>query len=448
MRRPGRTAIIAIAAVVVVATVAAGIAIFRSSPKRRPPALDLPGVTLPPPPPAGLRALTVTAFGAVGDGVHDDTAAIQAAINAQQSAVGAKVYLPAGAFLVRGLKDGPTDPPRDSEVALVVEGAGMDKTTIRTSTGALWAPPGPGRSVPQLMVDNLTMDGNYSGVVAHPGSPPGSLEANPVSAMVNLPYPGQSISAPTQSYAGRLHQFRRVRFYRATGFVFQPTKAYITDSVFDSDGQPDLPLTLTNTELSAPLPGGTEISSILLPRLDFRVWPGLRLVINPGPHQQLLTCAAKAPASDGPVSLAVRPGVTATTTYPAGTAVRLARSHADTLGSGGTTSIVIDNQFVDGTGNYADFVGSAVNPARLIFSGNRSLRYRQGGLYGMGWYSVITDNELRNQVSGSGVGYDATSNRSWHGHNLIRGNTFGNLALPRPSDLGTGDEVIGNTLSP
>lgn len=39
-------------------------------------------------------------FGAVGDGIHDDTAAIQAALNAAQQAGGGTVYLPVGTYLI------------------------------------------------------------------------------------------------------------------------------------------------------------------------------------------------------------------------------------------------------------------------------------------------------------------------------------------------------------
>jgi hypothetical protein len=435
--------------VVVIAAVAAT-AILRRSPSRPPaggaPAPDAHTVPAPAAPPSGLRRLSVATFGAAGDGVQDDTAAIQRAVNAQQATTGAEVFLPAGTYRVRGLKAGPTDPPRDSDVALIVAGAGMDATTIRTTTGAIWGVPGGAVRVPELVVADLTLDGNYQGVTPRPGFPPGALDANPASSMVNLPYPGQAITAASQSYAGRLHQFLRVRFYRATGFVFQPTKAYITASIFDSDGQPDLPLTPTTTALVAPLAAGAPIDAVTVPRLDFRVWPGLRLVLDPGPHQQLLTLAAAAPAGDGPVTLAIRRGPVAAAAYPAGTPLRLARSHADTLGSGGTTALVTDDQFVDGAGNYADFVGSPTNPAHLDFEHNRSLRYRQGGLYGLGWYSRIVGNDLRNDVPGSGVGYDASSNAAWHGFNLVTGNTFVNLTLPPPTALRPGDQLTNNTV--
>lgn len=61
------------------------------------------GAVPPPSPVAGGGALSVRDFGAVGDGVADDTDAIQAAIDAGSSgddAVGAQVYAPAGTYAV------------------------------------------------------------------------------------------------------------------------------------------------------------------------------------------------------------------------------------------------------------------------------------------------------------------------------------------------------------
>lgn len=49
---------------------------------------------------AGKPWFDVTAFGAAGDGVTDDTAAIQAAINAAAAAGGGTVFVPAGTYLV------------------------------------------------------------------------------------------------------------------------------------------------------------------------------------------------------------------------------------------------------------------------------------------------------------------------------------------------------------
>jgi parallel beta-helix repeat protein len=48
-----------------------------------------------------LKTFQVTDFGAVGDGVHNDTAAIQAAINEASMQGGAKVYLPKGIYILK-----------------------------------------------------------------------------------------------------------------------------------------------------------------------------------------------------------------------------------------------------------------------------------------------------------------------------------------------------------
>lgn len=52
-----------------------------------------------------MKTLNVEDYGAVHDGVTDDTAAIQAAIDAAYDAGGGVVYFPAGLYIVSELDD-------------------------------------------------------------------------------------------------------------------------------------------------------------------------------------------------------------------------------------------------------------------------------------------------------------------------------------------------------
>ena len=70
-------------------------------------------------PPVFQEPFNVRAFGAVGDGVHDDTAAIQAAIDAASAGLGGVVYLPPGGYRTSAPLTLPTD-----SISLV--GAGVE----------------------------------------------------------------------------------------------------------------------------------------------------------------------------------------------------------------------------------------------------------------------------------------------------------------------------------
>ena len=90
--------------------------------------------------------VNVKDFGAVGDGVHDDTAAIQAAL---QAGSGGVVYLPSGTYLVSAALVIPAN--------TVLQGAGRSLATILASTGGDWSAPSPSTWV--FVVGSVNTDG-------------------------------------------------------------------------------------------------------------------------------------------------------------------------------------------------------------------------------------------------------------------------------------------------
>lgn len=99
-------------------------------------------VNLPHTPPDSITGATATTvydvtqapYSATGDGVTDDSGAIQSAINAANTAGGGIVHLPAATYLVDNfiqLKSG-----------VKLRGAGMDSTTVKAGSGIL-SPEGP-----------------------------------------------------------------------------------------------------------------------------------------------------------------------------------------------------------------------------------------------------------------------------------------------------------------
>ena len=103
-------------------------------------------------------------FGATGDGVTNDTAAIQAAVNAAAAAGGGQVYIPAGTYIVSG--DGTSSHGcilLSSNVSVI--GAGMGNTIIQLQDGSDHGITGIFRDhsdVPEhdISMSDLTINGN------------------------------------------------------------------------------------------------------------------------------------------------------------------------------------------------------------------------------------------------------------------------------------------------
>jgi hypothetical protein len=321
----------------------------------------------------GGMVYNVKAYGAKGDGVTSDTQAIRNAINAQQTNCNGYVYFPGGTYLVPAINNSqasfvpaPGNGSRNATCTLYLQGAGMYSTILQaTSSNPILAVNYNGAGFPnvaQVIAQDMTFDGNYSGVNGGLVPQPSSGASEIIS--LGIPFePGNNNATSTGIY----NIFQRDRFYRAPGFTFQPTSNdNIQDSVFDSDGQPDV-------------------------------------------------------ASGG--------------------------LHWDILGSGGTVAIVQNNVYENSSGNYADFVSS--NPAfppHLIFTGNQSINHQIGGLYALGSTTIVANNVLQNNFSGSYIGYDASTISADRSDNQVYGNTLKNILVNNGSASFSsyGDLVYGN----
>ncbi len=82
-----------------------------------------------------MAIFNVLSFGAVGDGVHDDRAAIQAAVDAAYAAGGGTVYLPAGTYAISNGDVKPTYAGIQLKSNVTLEGAGMGSSIIKVMSG-------------------------------------------------------------------------------------------------------------------------------------------------------------------------------------------------------------------------------------------------------------------------------------------------------------------------
>ncbi|KQV16733.1 mannuronan epimerase [Pseudomonas sp. Root329] len=103
-------------------------------------------------------------FGAKGDGITDDTAAIQSAIDAAAAAGGGQVYVPTGTYIVSGGEE-PSDGCLMLKSNVYLYGDGMGKTTVKVADGSDTKITGVirsayGEETHDFGVSNLTIDGN------------------------------------------------------------------------------------------------------------------------------------------------------------------------------------------------------------------------------------------------------------------------------------------------
>ncbi len=103
-------------------------------------------------------------FGAIGDGLTDDTAAIQAAIDAAAAAGGGEVYIPTGTFIVSGGEE-PSDGCLMIKSNVHITGDGMGETVVKLADGSDTKVTGIirsayGEETHDFGVSQLTIDGN------------------------------------------------------------------------------------------------------------------------------------------------------------------------------------------------------------------------------------------------------------------------------------------------
>ncbi|MFC3080128.1 glycosyl hydrolase family 28-related protein [Phenylobacterium terrae] len=146
-----------------------------------------PNVTLgaPPPPPAP-GTYNVKDYGAVGDGVANDRAAIQAAVDAAAQNGGGIVYLPAGTYGIGNDGLGKTYAGIQLTDGVTLKGAGMGVSTIKVLDGANIDITGVVRTpfnVPttQVKMEDFTIDGNRANTTGKVdgifvGTAPGSTQ--------------------------------------------------------------------------------------------------------------------------------------------------------------------------------------------------------------------------------------------------------------------------------
>jgi len=192
---------------------------------------------------------TQTASGTAAKIGTQNNPAVQAAINQQQT-YGGRVRIPLDPYGGKYLcSPGLTAAPgavgsfTTSTRPLLIEGDGMLNSTIVSGApntfSGLFGNGSASVIEGQIIMSDLTLDGDYTGVAGGAMPQPASLSG----ALVCLTWPYTNDFAPPSPLAptGEYHVFTRVRFYRPPGFVFQPAQgAMLDDCLFDQVGQPDV----------------------------------------------------------------------------------------------------------------------------------------------------------------------------------------------------------------
>jgi hypothetical protein len=299
----------------------------------------------------------------------DARTVIQNSINAL-GANGGKIHIKNGTYVISNMII-PAPWPNDGRGTLIIEGEGMYNTILKANSrfnewagynGLIgYGMSGVNPKVHQLIMQDLTIDGNYKGVAggevpqsSHPGT----------SDLIALPQAYESSSAK-----GIYHIFTRVRLYRPSGYGLwcAATSVIIQDSVFDSVGQPD-----------------KAVNDL----------------------------------------------------------------HWDNIGGGAWNDVIVDNcVWKNSAGNYVDFVAAETGKkSRLTFTNNRAYDKQQGGIYAMGYTSIISYNFLQNTYSGSNIGYDAGTISSNRGYNIVTNNILKNIGINQPG--AAGDLIKDNIILP
>jgi hypothetical protein len=176
--------------------------------------------------------LNILTYGGVGDGVTDNSVPIQKAINAALTAVpgaDAEIYFPTGKYLIKSRSVVPAIYNFTTGVwtgnaggTVTFKGAGIGNTSL--VAGAYFQYSGMvsyATTVPvsQFNAEDITFDGNFQGA----GGTLPMLTSGGAGALISLPWPGNPMAAGN-TRNGRYHTFTRCRFYRPTGYGFQPTQ--------------------------------------------------------------------------------------------------------------------------------------------------------------------------------------------------------------------------------